>query len=93
MVNLPSRFLLDIPSHLVMPPRGHTPEMTKAVQPSLVTKTLLNAGEHVRHAKFGEGIVVSCLSTKDDQEITVAFKGEAGLRRLLLSLAPLERIQ
>jgi hypothetical protein len=46
----------------------------------------------VRHAKFGEGIVVNCLPTGDDQEVTVAFKGEAGLKRLLLSLAPLEKV-
>jgi DNA helicase-2/ATP-dependent DNA helicase PcrA len=92
LVNLPSRFLLDIPPHLLMPPRGYAPQRAKAVPPSLWTKTPLNAGDHVRHAKFGEGIVVSCLPIKDDQEVTVAFKGEAGLRRLLLSLAPLERI-
>ena len=92
LVNLPSRFLLDIPPHLLMPPRGYAPQRAKAVPPSLGTKTPLNAGDHVRHAKFGEGIVVSCLPIKDDQEVTVAFKGEAGLRRLLLSLAPLERI-
>ena len=92
LVNLPSRFLLDIPPHLVMPPRGYAPEKAMAVQPSLGIKTPLNAGDHVRHAKFGEGIVVNCLPIKDDQEVTVAFKGEAGLRRLLLSLAPMERI-
>jgi DNA helicase-2/ATP-dependent DNA helicase PcrA len=58
----------------------------------LPLKTHLKAGDHVRHAKFGEGIVIGCLPTGDDQEVTVAFKGEAGLKRLLLSLAPLERI-
>ncbi len=52
------------------------------------------AGEHVRHAKFGEGIVISCNPTASgsDQEVVVAFKGEAAVKKLLLSFAPLERL-
>ncbi len=52
------------------------------------------AGEHVRHGKFGEGIVVNAVSTANgaDQEVTVAFKGAAGVKKLLLSFAPLERL-
>jgi hypothetical protein len=47
----------------------------------------------VRHAKFGEGIVVSCQEDKGgDQLVIVAFKGEAGIKRLLLSFAPLEHL-
>jgi len=94
VVNLPSRFLLDIPPHLVIPPAKGLQEtrMAPVVESPLRTKAPLNAGDHVRHAKFGEGIVISCLPSHDDQEVTVAFKGEAGLKRLLLSLAPLERI-
>ena len=92
---LPSRFLLDIPSHLVMTPTGRNQE--RAVQPTLTTKPTakppLNAGDHVRHAVFGEGIVINCWHSKDDHEVTVAFKGDAGIKRLLLSLAPLERVQ
>ena len=87
---LPSRFLLDVPSHLVITPTGHAKE--SAVQQTLTTKAPLNAGDHVRHTVFGDGIVVNCLPTKDDHEVTVAFKGDAGLKRLLLSLAPLEKI-
>jgi DNA helicase-2/ATP-dependent DNA helicase PcrA len=52
------------------------------------------AGEHVRHARFGEGIVVSAAMTANgaDQEVTVAFKGEFGVKKLLLSFAPLEKL-
>jgi DNA helicase-2/ATP-dependent DNA helicase PcrA len=52
------------------------------------------AGEHVRHGKFGEGIVVSAVQTSNgaDQEVTVAFKGDAGVKKLLLSFAPLEKL-
>jgi DNA helicase-2/ATP-dependent DNA helicase PcrA len=53
-----------------------------------------NAGDHVRHARFGEGIVVNAAMTSNgsDQEVTVAFKGESGVKKLLLSFAPLEKL-
>jgi DNA helicase-2/ATP-dependent DNA helicase PcrA len=53
-----------------------------------------SAGDHVRHVKFGEGIVVSATPTASgaDQEVTVAFKGEFGVKKLLLSFAPLEKL-
>jgi DNA helicase-2/ATP-dependent DNA helicase PcrA len=51
-----------------------------------------NAGDRVRHSRFGEGIVVSCAVKGSDQEVTVAFKGEAGIKKLLLSFANLERV-
>jgi DNA helicase-2/ATP-dependent DNA helicase PcrA len=53
-----------------------------------------SAGDHVRHARFGEGIVVNAAMTPNgsDQEVTVAFKGETGVKKLLLSFAPLEKL-
>ena len=52
------------------------------------------AGDHVRHVKFGEGVVVSAAATAAgaDLEVTVAFKGEFGVKKLLLSFAPLEKL-
>jgi DNA helicase II / ATP-dependent DNA helicase PcrA len=47
-----------------------------------------SAGDRVRHSTFGRGIVVSCSVRGDDQECVIAFEG-AGLKKLLLSLAPL----
>ena len=51
------------------------------------------AGDHVRHATFGQGVVVACLETptRDDFEVTVAFKGQ-GVKRLLAGLAGLEKL-
>jgi DNA helicase-2/ATP-dependent DNA helicase PcrA len=53
-----------------------------------------SAGDHVRHARFGEGIVVNAALTSNgaDQEVTVAFKGESGVKKLLLSFAPLQKL-
>ncbi|MEX0785114.1 MAG: UvrD-helicase domain-containing protein [Dehalococcoidia bacterium] len=49
------------------------------------------AGDHVRHERFGDGVVVNCIVTPSDQEVTVAFTGGAGVKKLLLSYAPLEK--
>ena len=43
------------------------------------------------HAKFGQGVVVSCVPSADDHEVTVAFR-EGGVKRLLHSMARLERV-
>jgi len=100
--NPPSRFLQDISPHLISP-RGlweesptpvASPDFNRDSQPSprpLSTLTL-RVGDHVRHSKFGPGIVMNCLPTRDDQELTVAFE-EAGVKKLLASLAPLEKIE
>jgi DNA helicase-2/ATP-dependent DNA helicase PcrA len=53
-----------------------------------------SAGDHVRHVKFGEGIVIMATATASgsDTEVVVAFKGDVGVKKLLLSFAPLERL-
>jgi DNA helicase-2/ATP-dependent DNA helicase PcrA len=100
--NPPSRFLQDISPHLINP-RGlweesstpvASPDFNRDPQPSprpFITLTL-KVGDHVHHSKFGPGIVMNCSPTKDDQELTVAFE-EFGVKRLLASLAPLEKIE
>ncbi len=50
-------------------------------------------GDRVRHARFGDGIVVSARLTRDDEEVTVAFRdGAVGRKTMLASLANLELI-
>jgi DNA helicase-2/ATP-dependent DNA helicase PcrA len=48
------------------------------------------AGQKVRHATFGDGIVVSSKLVENDEEVTVAFTGK-GVKRLLASFAKLEK--
>jgi DNA helicase-2/ATP-dependent DNA helicase PcrA len=50
-----------------------------------------HAGDRVKHRVFGEGVVVACALNGADQEITVAFPGQTGVKRLLLAYAPLEK--
>ena len=49
-------------------------------------------GDKVTHASFGKGVVVSCTAKPGDYEVTVAFAGDAGIKRLLHSLAKLEKV-
>ena len=51
------------------------------------------AGDKVTHERFGKGIVVSCVSKPGDFEVTVAFVGDSGVKRLLHSFAKLERAE
>jgi DNA helicase II / ATP-dependent DNA helicase PcrA len=95
--NPPSRFLLDIPVEVQTdPPVGLTPEtyfkMPEAHDdrdPAHLApeKTGLQSGDKIRHAKFGEGMVVSA----DGDELTAVFEG-VGTKHLSLSFAPVEKI-
>jgi DNA helicase-2/ATP-dependent DNA helicase PcrA len=51
----------------------------------------VKTGDRVRHAAFGEGVIVTCKDVRDDREVTVAFEGQ-GVKRLLMSLAKLEKV-
>ena len=53
----------------------------------------LNTGDRVRHKTFGEGIVTEAKPARGDTEVTVAFKDGHGVKRLLLSFAPLEKVE
>ena len=93
--NPPSRFLKDIPLDLTTSPAVRSVE-TASLQPKVVVATPtvapLKAGEHVSHAMFGEGIVVNCTASGSDHEVIIAFKGDAGIKRFLFSLAPLQKL-
>jgi len=52
----------------------------------------LTLGDSVRHSSFGEGVVTHLNITAADTEVTIQFAGGVGVKRLLLSFAPLEKI-
>lgn len=115
--SIPSRFLSDIPEHLIehkgltaahdrfsrqaqRKVRRYTEDegisiadlLAKKASPSLPGELLeLNPGDRVRHNKFGDGQVIGIKPTGQDKEIIVAFE-RAGVKKLLLSMAPLEKI-
>ncbi len=50
-------------------------------------------GQKVSHRKFGPGVVISCGPLANgDAEVTVAFPGEVGIKKMVQSLAKLEAI-
>jgi DNA helicase II / ATP-dependent DNA helicase PcrA len=65
-----------------------------AKQPPVpLSNMVLSAGDSVRHHIFGEGVVVNCSwKANNDQEATVNFT-TAGIKRLIVSLARLEKIE
>jgi DNA helicase-2/ATP-dependent DNA helicase PcrA len=102
--NPPSRFLADIPPDLVrqseraaqsemFTPRRYRHVTRDDAQSPAIPADSLAAGDRVRHPKFGEGIVVSSEPSGADYQVVIAFKGEAGIKKLLLSFAPLEKIE
>ena len=98
---LPSRFLKDVPPDLIEKPdrsgrraerdaarvyRPPAPAANGAAPPPF------RAGEKVAHPAFGLGVVVNCASRPGDYEVTVAFAGNQGIKRLLHSYGKLERV-
>jgi DNA helicase II / ATP-dependent DNA helicase PcrA len=94
-INPPSRFLDDIPKHLLEKP-NHEPQFKVSDSFKTTRKQLQDAnsqnldfkdGDRVRHEIFGDGMIVA---TQGDV-ITVAFS-KAGLKKLSASVAPLKKI-
>ncbi len=68
--------------------RGRGEEIRKSQS---ATRTLrFRAGDKVRHARFGSGVVISSKALGEDEEVEVAFVGK-GVRKLLASLAGLNK--
>ncbi len=68
-----------------------TPEPVKPPPPAW--KSPFTVGQRVRHGKFGEGVVIACSPVKgDDAEVTVAFPGVTGVKKLIQSFAKLESV-
>jgi DNA helicase-2/ATP-dependent DNA helicase PcrA len=67
------------------PPRAARAEPRKSVQ------LCFHAGQRVRHASFGEGLVVESRADRGDEMVTVIFE-EAGLKRLMASIARLDKL-
>jgi hypothetical protein len=95
--------LRDIPSHLISGDdswRGEKKQITESIyswnkasaQVAVVSPgPELKDGDHVHHPQFGDGVIVSSKSVRDDYEVMVAFHG-AGVKKLLRSLARLEKV-
>ncbi|WP_457638489.1 ATP-dependent helicase [Oceanithermus sp.] len=97
----PSRFLEEIPAELLKPVGpfgdiGEPPPENPSAAPRSRVKTRaagsFSGGEKVNHPRYGEGTVVAVSGSGARQEVTVHF-ARAGLKRLLVKYAGLERIE
>ena len=61
--------------------------------PPAPARPTLTVGDSVRHTVFGEGVVQALAASDGDVEVTVEFAKGVGAKRLLLSFAPLEKLQ
>ncbi len=96
----PSRFLREIPDHLIHAPEtGAKPQISPLLQHAMAQtqatashkEPTFRPGDRVRHPTFGEGVVVSSQLSRGDEEVEVAFVGH-GVKKLLASFAKLERL-
>ena len=94
---LPSRFISEIPVELIedIRPRvsisqPYQPATTANVYPDAAPASL-KLGQHVRHAKFGEGVVTSYEGQGSNARVQVNFN-RAGPKWLVVGYANLERI-
>src|SRR5207244_3617123 len=76
--------------HNITPPADHRDRQQGASETPPAAMGF-KVGEKVRHHKFGEGQVLAVKPSGVDEEVTVMFK-TGGTRRLLASMARLERI-
>lgn len=99
-LNLPSRFLDDIPRQYLEMPAGYASALyntgherdsqpPRVVENTPSLQTLYRTGQKVRHPHFGDGIIIDCKDRDADQEISVAFE-KAGIKRLMSSFVTLE---
>ncbi len=107
VANVPSRFLADVPAKLTrghhgtpgsrglrrphVAPAGPTLAAAPGRPRASASGSRFAPGDRVRHAKFGEGIVVKSVLTKDDEEVEVAFP-KVGVKKLSTAFAPLEKL-
>jgi DNA helicase-2/ATP-dependent DNA helicase PcrA len=68
------------------------PRPTPAARPHVPGERLFRDGDRVRHARFGDGIVVTSKLTRNDEEVTIAFSHGGGIKTLLASIANLDLI-
>jgi DNA helicase-2/ATP-dependent DNA helicase PcrA len=102
-LNLPSRFLKDIPPNLVdgsagipqgVPAGGMAPARAiEAARPSAPVELVqrYRPGDHVEHRSWGRGSVLKSTMTRTDEEIIVKFD-RVGMKILAVSLAPIVKL-
>ncbi|MEK6720338.1 MAG: UvrD-helicase domain-containing protein [Chloroflexota bacterium] len=73
--------------------RGRTARPAPAKRPIVPGERRFRDGDRVRHARWGDGIVVTSKLTRTDEEVVVAFRDpQVGRKTMLASLANLDTV-
>ena len=93
----PSRFLREIPAEHVQEIRmraniSRPVTAIKAPRPSLSEDSAYKLGQHVSHAKFGEGVILQIEGEGSQQRVQVNFT-DVGVKWLMLAYAKLEAVK
>jgi len=95
-VGIPSRFLKEIPRDSIdvkLNKNQNKSEIQTKPKSNKIENTIrFKTGDKVTHSKFGKGLIISLNPVKTDCEATIAFKKPIGIKKLLLSLANIEKI-
>ncbi|MFI5258836.1 MAG: ATP-dependent helicase [Candidatus Limnocylindrales bacterium] len=79
-----------LPPHRAASEPGNPLRPAAAARPRIPGERQFRDGDRVRHARLGDGIVVTSKLTRADEEVTVAFSNGGGVKTLLASIANLE---
>ena len=63
-------------------------DINKDVNPK---ENKISIGDHITHATFGKGLVTHVRKLGNDYEITIAFTDNKGIKKFLLSMAPITK--
>ncbi len=102
-LNIPSRFLADIPPALMQArpglPAGQVRERAQAGYDGAPPQVALappeqryGPGDRIQHRAFGAGTVLKSTLTRTDEELIVRFES-AGVKILAVSMSPLQRVR
>ncbi|OQP23726.1 MULTISPECIES: DNA helicase PcrA [Geobacillus] len=94
-MNRPSRFLDEIPAHLLETVSRGKPSVSRSASARLQAGGAIGVwkvGDRANHRKWGIGTVVSVRGEGDDQELDIAFPSPIGIKRLLAKFAPIEKV-
>ena len=92
---IPSRFLQDIPPQLIqLPEKPQTEPITpkEPLQDPSAPTLQFKQGDKVFHKMFGQGVVIKTAFVNGDVHATVAFDEKRGVKKLLVGMAPLQKL-
>ena len=72
-----------------MPPPQHTAADGSVIRPD--TSAAFQAGDAVRHSKWGDGRIVAIIGSGEDAELSIAFPGE-GIKKFVQKYAPILKL-